>query len=241
MFSNLLRRALECCNLRGKMGYFDVDDEYTFQDNNYWTNGNNGFSNMNFSNYYSFKPNNSIRYLTNNLHRRFGTDQLSVLPKFDVNKLVNSNDVKTANFNINRDGFQIGVEFYRFIAMLSRGFMVKQVVDFGSSDIRYISISLSNNKSLIFDNFSGIILEVPLKSVIDVIQSEATGDGKPNTTDFSIRKGYEPIRTTTDRLFIVSIEICNNIKSISLCFNSKEDSSSFCENLKGLIRYNYKF
>ncbi|KAK6587936.1 hypothetical protein RS030_81194 [Cryptosporidium xiaoi] len=242
MLNNLIRQALECCNLRGRMSYLDVDDEYTFHDNYYGMGYNNGLGDMNFSNYYSFKPNNSIRYLTSNLHRRFGTDQLSLLPKFDVNKLMNSSDLKTPNLNIVRGEFQMGVELYKFMVMLNRGFMVKQIIDFGSNDIRYISISLSNNKSLIFDNFSGIILEVPLRSIIDVTQSDITDDNKSKIGEFSIKKGYEPIKTTNDTFFIVSIEIGNNIKSISLCFHSKEDSQSFCNNIKGLIRYyNYGF
>ncbi|KAF7458934.1 hypothetical protein HWI79_621 [Cryptosporidium felis] len=188
--------------------------------------------------YSSFRPNNSIRYSTSDLHRRFGTDQLSILPKFGSSRLGDFEEASPGNNPTGplSNSVDANSKLMRFIQILIGGIMVKQIVDTSTGDTKYIAMYLSKNQnSFIFDNFGGVLLEVPLKSIVGVAFNDFSSDGKSLISEFSIRKGYEPIKARESNNFIVSIDLGAQMKPIYLTFGSSSDGVSFCTGIESLL------
>ncbi|KAH8583630.1 uncharacterized protein ELE39_003338 [Cryptosporidium sp. chipmunk genotype I] len=250
MFCRFFDQLFECCRLPNESG-LNTELEFEFE-NIKNTSQCQGMMNCihvsgscfgNILNYNSFRPNTSIRYLTSDLHQRYGTSQLSLLPKYEAKRceemssVLGSIDNDLAR-NIKENGPQISDQLLNFIQILSKGIMVKQVIDLTIGDTKYIAIYLSKNlNSLILDNFGGVLLEVPLKFVIDVAFSDFSNEKKTLINEFTIRKGYEPVKLNEDIQYLVSIDLGTQMKSICLTFNSELDGMSFCTNLCKLIHY----
>lgn len=252
MFCRLLDGLFECCRLPN-VSHLNAEPELRLENLEIYppdkrTDG--GCFNVSGSylgsimNYSSFRPNNSIRCLTSNLHQRYGTNQLSMLPKYEAEKfatVVSSEQSDPDNelvWTITESGIQAGSKLVHFIQLLSRGIMVKQVVNLILGETKYIAIYLSKNlNSLILDNFGGVLLEVPLKFVIDVVFSDFSSDQKTLINDLANRKGYEPVKLNEEIQYLVSIDVGTQIKSICLTFGSEADGMSFCTNMCELINY----
>ncbi|KAK9172777.1 Uncharacterized protein cmbei_5003640 [Cryptosporidium meleagridis] len=251
MFCGFFDQLFECCRLPNESGS-NIEPEFEFEElvkndpqccgmMNYIHVSGACFGNI--SNYSSFRPNTSIRYLTSNLRQRFGTNQLSLLPKYEAKRFEEMNS-ETNNVesdfirNIIGSGPQISNRLLNFIQILNKGILVKQVIDLTIGDTKYIAIYLSKNlSSLILDNFGGVLLEVPLKFVLDVAFSDFSNYKKTLINQFTTRKGYEPVKLNEDIQYLVSIDLGAQMKSICLTFSSELDGMSFCTNLCNLINY----
>ncbi|OII75555.1 uncharacterized protein cubi_02076 [Cryptosporidium ubiquitum] len=250
MFCTIFDQLIECCKLPNE-SIFSTELEFELESIKKTPHCQemlncihaSGSCFGNILNYNSFRPNTSIRYLTSNLHQRYGTKQLSLLPKYEailfegINNEQNKIDNELVQNLIENDP-QIGNQLLNFIQALSKGIMVKQVLDLTIGDTKYIAMYLSKNlSSLILDNFGGVLLEVPLKFVIDVVFSDFSNDKKTLINEFTIRKGYEPVKLNEDIQYLVSIDLGTQMKSICLTFSSEIDGMSFCTNLCKLISY----
>ncbi|KAJ1606679.1 thymidylate kinase [Cryptosporidium canis] len=197
----------------------------------------------NVFNHNSFRPNTSIRYITSNLHQRYGTNQLSMLPKYEAGRIGGTVEDQNDSDNewtqiLTNSGLQLNDKLMGFIRLLSKGIMAKQVIDISLGDTKYIAVILSKNlNSLIFDNFGGVLLEVPLKFVVDISYSDFSSERNMLVNGLSNRKGYEPVKVNEEIQYLVSIDVGAQVKSIFLLFSSETDAISFCANLCELINF----
>ncbi|KAL7067006.1 hypothetical protein ACR3K2_25680 [Cryptosporidium serpentis] len=185
------------------------------------------------------RPNTSIRYYSSDLRRRINTESLSLLPHYHTSLISeNSNIIKdnsTIIFNIPENQKN---QFANFTFLLYRGVILKQVLDLCRNETRDIALYLSKDlKYLKLDNFSGVILEISLKSIIDIRYNIISGENKSYLTKtLHIESGYEPVSNNNNTNFTILIDVGDKSRSVLITFNQEDNAISFYNNIKLLIQ-----
>lgn len=190
------------------------------------------------------RPNTSIRYYSSDLRRRINTESLSLLPHYHASLISeNSNIIKdnsTMTFNIPENQKN---QFSNFTFILYRGVILKQVLDLYRNETRDIALYLSKDlKYLKLDNFSGVILEIPLRSIIDIRYNIISSENRSYFSKIShVESGYEPVSSDNNNTnFTILIDVGDKSRSVLITFNQEDSAISFYNNIKLLVQNSQK-